>query len=154
MKNLFVIVLLLLFLPVTYAQNEASFWYFGRNAGLQFDADTGTVTALTNGRLNTLEGCTSISDIDGELLFYSDGRTVWNRNHDVMTNGFGLKGDESSTSSGLIVPKPQDPDFYYIFTVDEPHHENFSGFPGGGIDGDGVNDGLMYSKLTLPIVEA
>jgi gliding motility-associated-like protein len=149
MKNLFVIVLLLLFLPVTYAQNEASFWYFGRNAGLQFDADTGTVTALTNGRLNTLEGCTSISDIDGELLFYSDGRTVWNRNHDVMTNGFGLKGDESSTSSGLIVPKPQDPDFYYIFTVDEPHHENFSGFPGGGIDGDGVNDGLMYSKINI-----
>lgn len=132
----------------SFAQKEASYWYFGRNAGLQFDFDRNTVAALTNGSLNTLEGCTSISDSNGSLLFYSDGSTIWNRNHQVMVNGTGLKGDESSTSSGLIVPKPQDPNFYYLFTVDEPHHNNSSAFPNSS-DGDGVNDGLMYSKINI-----
>ena len=112
MKKIFTAFLLICCSGLATAQNEASFWYFGQNAGLQFDADAGTVTAITNGQLSTLEGCTSISDTDGNLLFYSDGRTVWNRNHQVMQNGTGLRGDESSTSSGLIVPKPQDPDFY------------------------------------------
>ena len=133
---------------VSYAQKEASYWYFGRNAGLQFDFERNTVTALTDGSLNTLEGCTSISDSNGSLLFYSDGSTIWNRNHQVMVNGTGLKGDESSTSSGLIVPKPQDPNFYYLFTVDEPHHNNSSAFPNSS-DGDGVNDGLMYSRINI-----
>jgi gliding motility-associated-like protein len=130
------------------AQNEASFWYFGQRAGLQFDPGTGTLTAITDGQLNTLEGCTSISDTSGNLLFYSDGITVWNRNHQVMLNGTGLKGDPSSTSSGLIVPKPQDPDFYYLFTVDEPHHFNSASFPNDS-DGDGVNDGLTYSRINI-----
>lgn len=137
----------------TFAQQEASYWYFGQNAGLQFNAGNGTVTAITDGQLNTLEGCTSISDTNGNLLFYSDGRTVWNANHVPMTNASealstGLKGDNSSTSSGLIVPKPQDPDSYYIFTVDEPHHDNPS--PPNGND-DGVNNGLMYSLVDITL---
>ena len=138
-----------------YSQNEASNWYFGQNAGLQFNLTNGTVTALTNGQLNTLEGCTSISDTDGNLLFYSDGRTIWNANHIPMANanealGTGLKGDDSSTSSGLIVPKPQDLNSYYIFTVDEPHHFNSADFPNNQ-DGDGVNDGLMYSLVDMTL---
>jgi gliding motility-associated-like protein len=130
------------------SQNEASFWYFGQNAGVRFDAEAGTVTGITNGALNTLEGCTTISDENGNLLFYSDGRTVWNRNHQIMLNGTGLRGDDSSTSSGVIVPKPQDPEFYYIFTVDEPHHLNSSAFPNDAAN-DGVNDGLMYSLVNI-----
>lgn len=137
-----------MFNSLVLGQNEASYWYFGQNAGLRFNAETGTVAALTNGALNTLEGCTSISDANGNLLFYSDGSTVWNRNHQVMLNGLGLRGDDSSTSSGVIVPKPQDPDFYYIFTVDEPHHDNSSAFPNNSAN-DGINDGLMYSRVNI-----
>ena len=144
---------MLIFGTALFAQNEASYWYFGRNAGLQFDISNGSVTAITDGLINTLEGCTSISDDNGDLLFYSDGRTIWNRNHLPMSNadenlGTDLKGDDSSTSSGLIVPKPQDPTKYYIFTVDEPHHSNSSAFPNES-DGDGVNNGLMYSLVDM-----
>jgi gliding motility-associated-like protein len=148
MKKIGFVFLLLLTYATNFGQNEASFWYFGQNAGLRFDAESGTVTGITDGQIDTLEGCTSISDTDGNLLFYSDGSTVWNRNHQVMQNGFGLKGDDSSTSSGLIVPKPQDPDFYYIFTVDEPHHNNSSNFP-NATSNDGVNDGLTYSRVNI-----
>lgn len=155
MKNHYLLLFLLAFSGSVFAQNEASVWYFGRNAGLQFDTSNNTVTAITNGALNTLEGCTSISNENGDLLFYSDGRTIWNSNHQPMPNASeafntGLLGDDSSTSSGLIVPKPQDSNFYYIFTVDEPHHFNSSAFP-NETDGDGVNDGLAYSLVDMSL---
>jgi gliding motility-associated-like protein len=148
MKNTGFTFLLFIFSLILQGQNEASFWYFGSNAGVRFDAQAGTVNAVTDGALNTLEGCTSISDENGNLLFYSDGSRVWNRNHNIMLNGTGLRGDDSSTSSGVIVPKPQDPDFYYIFTVDEPHHDNSSAFPNNSAN-DGINDGLMYSRVNI-----
>ena len=140
-----------------FSQNEASYWYFGRNAGVKFNNANGTVTALTDGQLNTLEGCTTISDRNGNLLFYSDGRTIWNKKHQPMANaseafGTGLLGDDSSTSSGLIVPKPQDPNFYYIFAVDEPHHLNSSAYPNNvDFSGDGINNGLTYSLVDMSL---
>ncbi len=106
------------------AQKEASNWYFGDNAGVNFNLGTDTVSAVSNGQLATEEGCTSISDSDGNLLLYTDGRTVYNANHGVMPNGTGLKGDASSTQSAIIIPKPNDPNIYYIFTVDSPSLDN------------------------------
>lgn len=113
------------------SQNEAANWYFGFGAGIQFDQLNGTVAAVNNGQLNTFEGCASISDADGNLLFYTDGITVYNKNNTVMQNGSGLFGDSSSTQSAIIVPKPNDPNIYYIFTVDvkfenEPVHNGFN----------------------------
>ena len=154
-KKSLILLLSLLCVACTFGQQEASYWYFGQNAGLRFNASNGTVTAITDGQLSTLEGCTSISDTNGNLLFYSDGRTIWNANHIAMANASealntGLNGDDSSTSSGLIVPKPQDPDSYYIFTVDEPHHFNSPAFP-NETDGDGINDGLQYSLVDITL---
>lgn len=98
------------------AQQEASNWYFGENAGIQFNPD-GSITALDDGQINTREGCSSISDQSGDLLFYTDGSRVYNRNHSLMSNGNGLLGDQSSTQSAIVVPKPDDENIYYIFTV-------------------------------------
>jgi gliding motility-associated-like protein len=100
----------------SFAQKEAQTWYFGRNAGLDFS--TTPPTPLTNGQINTREGVSSISDpITGQLLFYSEGTTVWNRNHGIMPNGAGLLGDYSSTQSSVIVPNPGNPNQYYLFTT-------------------------------------
>jgi gliding motility-associated-like protein len=101
----------------SFAQHlEANIWYFGKNAGLDFNS--GTPVALTGSQLNTLEGCLTISDKNtGQLLFYSDGIKVWNRNHTQMPNGNGLWGHPSSTQSGVVVPKPGSTTEYYIFTV-------------------------------------
>ena len=118
MKKLLLILLALLCGLPLFPQNEAANWYFGFNAGIQFDINSGAVNSVDNGQLSTNEGCASISDSNGDLLFYTDGITVYNRDHEVMTNGDGLFGDPSSTQSAIIVPKPNDPDIYYIFTVD------------------------------------
>ncbi|MFH6768310.1 T9SS type B sorting domain-containing protein [Gaetbulibacter aquiaggeris] len=101
----------------SYSQNEAANWYFGDNAGIRFNVD-GTITSLSNGQLSTEEGCTSISDNNGDLLFYTDGRFVYDRNGNVMPNGSNLYGDKSSTQSAIIIPNPGNLNIYYVFTVD------------------------------------
>jgi gliding motility-associated-like protein len=108
--------LIVCFLSINaFAQSEAANWYFGFGAGIKFNQANGTVTSLDDGSLITYEGCTSISDDTGNLLFYTDGTTIWNKNHDVMAGG--LLGDSSSTQSAIIVPKPDDSTIYYVFTV-------------------------------------
>ena len=69
-------------------------WYFGVNAGLDFSSGTPTVT--TNGQLISDASCASISDTAGHLLFYTDGRNVWNKNHLLMPNGTNLNGNNNS----------------------------------------------------------
>ena len=123
---------------IFWGQGETSNWYFGEEAGLQFNND-GSVNALTDGRLNTFEGCATISNAFGDLLFYTDGIVVYDRNHNVMENGRGLYGDPSSTQSAIIVPKPEDPNIYFIFTVDT-----------SVFDGD-PDRGLNYSTVDISL---
>jgi gliding motility-associated-like protein len=99
----------------TQAQKQGNFWYFGNKAGLDFNTDP--PTPLSNGMLNTTEGCATISNENGNLLFYTDGIKVYNKNHGVMSNGNNLTGDPSSSQSGIIVPDPGNPNRYYVFTV-------------------------------------
>ena len=178
MKHITTFVFLLISVSL-FSQGEASHWYFGNGAGLIFDVNSESVTSTNaaTSTINTAEGCSSISDFNGNLLFYSDGRNVWDKNHQLMSNanysaGSGLLGDPSSTSSALIVPRPGNPDHYYVFTVDEPHHNNawafpnqgpadrdgtplssYSGSNGGTIPSadDGYNNGLNYSLLDLTL---
>ncbi|MEZ4795884.1 MAG: T9SS type B sorting domain-containing protein [Flavobacteriaceae bacterium] len=117
MKKILLIVSLILWVNLS-AQNEAANWYFGQNAGIQFDNTGNLIGSIDGGQLSTVEGCTTISDTNGNLLFYTDGTLVYNRNHQLMPNGTGLFGDSSSTQSALVVPKPGDANIYYIFTVD------------------------------------
>ena len=76
--NPFFISLFFLLSAPTFAQKEAAIWYFGEYAGLDFNS--GSPVALTNGQLSTDEGCTTISDKNGNLLFYTDGKVVYNKN--------------------------------------------------------------------------
>ena len=180
MKYITCCIFLLSFSPL-FSQGEASHWYFGNGAGLIFDTNSNTVAATNAAAstINTNEGCSSISDSNGNLLIYTDGRNVWDKNHQIMpnadySNGSGLLGDPSSTSSGLIIPRPGNPDNYYIFTVDEPHHNNAWAYPnqgpvdvngnsiaqyddnngsGGSVPNsdDGFNNGLNYSLVDLTL---
>ncbi|MCL7753236.1 T9SS type B sorting domain-containing protein [Polaribacter sp. Z022] len=115
--------LLLFFALNVFSQKEANFWYFGFNAGLDF-TDCNPV-ALENGELWTYEGCSTISSSTGELRFYSDGTTVWDKNHDVMPGGTGLRGNSSSAQSALFVPKPDDSNIYYLFVVGNSQNPGF-----------------------------
>ncbi|MEM6264809.1 MAG: gliding motility-associated C-terminal domain-containing protein [Bacteroidota bacterium] len=101
---------------ICLAQHEATIWFFGRNAGISFNQLQ--PVALGNGAMNTLEGCTSVADSSGNLLFYTNGVTVWNRAHQVMAEGIGLMGHVSATQGVGVVPLSI-PDQYLIFTLGE-----------------------------------
>jgi gliding motility-associated-like protein len=107
--------LVFILLQPLYAQKEGAVWYFGNHAGLDFSGQY--PKPLTNGQTNSSEGVASICDKDGKLLFYTDGQTVYNKNHAIMDNGDNLFGNSSSTQSSIIVPKPGSSTEYYIFTV-------------------------------------
>lgn len=133
MRKVWIFISALLIYNIGFSQNEANIWYFGQNAGLDFNS--GVPVPLLDGELNTDEGCAAISDGNGDLLFYTDGITVWNRNHVVMLNGTELNGDVSSTHSAIVIPKPDDSNIYYIFTVDEVAEPN----------------GLQYSEVDMTL---
>ena len=107
MKSIYSLTILIIFhfisISTIKAQGENDHWIFGNSCHVSFKNGTPQVLAPLN-TLKTLEGCSSVSDKYGNLLFYSDGITVWNKNHVVMQNGTGLKGDPSSTSSCVVVP--------------------------------------------------
>lgn len=107
---------------MAFSQGEANIWYFGFNAGLDFNS--GTPIALTDGQLETAEGCATLSNAAGQLLFYTDGVIVYNRLHQIMPNGSDLLGHSSSTQSATIVPKPGSTTLFYIFTIDERGEPN------------------------------
>jgi len=101
-------------------------WYFGNNAGIDFNPiKTGGTAQAISGNISTMEGVSSISDIEGNLLFYSDGSTVYTSGNTEMQNGTGLFGSSSSTQTCLIVPKPTT-NKYYVFTTSTEKGLRFS----------------------------
>ena len=102
-KHWAILALLLAYSWILDAQRN-NIWYFGRKAGLNFNQPA--PVPLLNSAMNTDEGCSSICDANGHLLFYTNGVTVFDRNHKVMLNGEGLSGNISTSQSGLIVPHP------------------------------------------------
>jgi len=111
-------------------------WYFGNHAGVKFV--NGTAQGVSGGATNStnnLEGTATISDSLGNLLFYTDGQTVWNKNHQVMESG--LLGHASATQSGVIVKWPNSKDSFLIFTIDATQNN--------------LNNGLRYSLVNMQL---
>jgi len=127
-------------------------WVFVNNA-IRFDEDT--VSFYNQGSpisdLNT-ECTSSISDADGNLLFFSDGINIWNRNHIVMPNGSGLMGNPSASQVVIIVPHPGNANQFYVLTNDDYENNLENGLRHSIVDmtlNGGLGDVLPASKNTL-----
>jgi hypothetical protein len=113
--NMKIILVLLALYPVpVFSQHEADNWYFGINAAITFS--TNPPSYLPGSQMITNEGCASLSDSAGNLLFYSDGSSIWDRTHTVMPNGTGLNASSTCTQAALFVPHPGNDSLFYIFT--------------------------------------
>ncbi len=103
-------------------------WYFGERAGLDFNTQPPTPITDAN-MMFSPEGAATISDVNGDLLFYTNGSTVWNREHQVMPvfdsatfNNLGanqIGGDSTASQGVLILPFMDDNTMFYIFTAQE-----------------------------------
>jgi gliding motility-associated-like protein len=122
---------LIMLIALNVSAQQDNNWYFGRMAALNFS--TGRPEAITSSTMSTMEGSASMSDMNGNVLFYTDGISVWNRLNQKMPHGTSLLGDQSTTQAAVIVPKPGSQTRYYIFTAD---------------DAGGPN-GLTYSEIDM-----
>ncbi|MFN0015229.1 MAG: T9SS type A sorting domain-containing protein [Saprospiraceae bacterium] len=109
---------------------------------LNFNGDTLQISALdtTDGRAREALAC--MSDKGGNLLFYTNNCTIFDKNHHVMDNGEGLNPGQIQTywctvnpfanpndNSVLILSQPDDEQVFQVFHWD---YEAFNiGQPGG-----------------------
>ena len=77
MKHKTITILLILFPLFIHAQKETYNWTFGGNAGMSFHMGEPRQFVPASG---SFEGCATISDADGQLLFYTEGESVKDRN--------------------------------------------------------------------------
>jgi len=108
-----------IFSQINPETKRTNWWYFGQGAGI--DWSSGSPVGVSNGQTNSYEGASSISDLNGNLLFYSDGNTIWNKNHVPMQGGNNLLGCDNIptivqvSQNALIIPHPGNDSLYYLF---------------------------------------
>jgi hypothetical protein len=100
------------------AQLENTNLYFGEQSGLNFNDGTQPPTILTNSDMSTDGSSASVSDSSGNLMFYTDGKYIWNKNHQRMPNDSINDTPEirDSNQSVIIVPDPSNSNKFYIIT--------------------------------------
>lgn len=103
-----------------FAQLENNYWFFGNStSGVYFDPNNGSQPVANNVQYTPFggEGCGVVTDpVTGQLLFYSDGERVLNRNNVPMPNGTTLGGCASSAQAVAFAPVPGSCNRYYIFS--------------------------------------
>jgi len=133
--NLLILWLILSTTTCLFSQDSkrTNIWYFGRKAGIDFN--TTPPTPMLDGALDIWEGCATICDTSGELIMYTDGRNIWNKNHQIIPGATDLGGSNSATQSGIIVPFPNSDNLFYVFSV----------------DASGGNGGLRYAEVDITL---
>ena len=106
----------------SFGQKEHNIWYFGDKAGIDFN--TSPPTPLTDGKNSSCEISATISDSEGNLIFYAgadslqaDYLTVRDKNHNIMQNGDSIIGNHSVTQGLLILPYDNFGEKYYLFSI-------------------------------------
>ncbi|MFD2033397.1 T9SS type A sorting domain-containing protein [Belliella marina] len=137
MKGLYLLVFLFA-ITESVAQKEANVWITGNDFGIDFNHNRFRVFNREAYGPN-LAAATSVSICNketGDLLFYSDGNNVWDRNFRMMPNGRGLISGRLFGQHALIIPMPGTPDKYYLFTLKRLEEED---------------DGLYYTVIDMSL---
>lgn len=92
---------------------EANHWLFSRN-GIHLDWTSGDPEERENSSMSSDEPTGIAVGSDGQLLFYSNGRQIYNRNHELMLGGASINGDLSSTHS-FALQLPGFDSLWYLF---------------------------------------
>lgn len=126
----------------SFAQKENNNWVFGINAGLNFNS--GNPVPFTSTLFNQHISA-SVSDRNGNLLFYSDGINVRDKNNNVMPNGTHLMDsvilDPYFQQAAIIVPFVNDTNKYYLFCS----------YSYSTLDNNLVSDTIYYSVIDMQL---
>jgi hypothetical protein len=113
------VVLLCVFITPVYSQNlTETQWYFGASeANLQFDKNGILVYEETfmNPQFGIGGGTTISDDVSGDLLYYSDGVSIFNRFHEPIDGIGTLSGNNSANQAAVSMRLPGNSTTHYIF---------------------------------------
>jgi gliding motility-associated-like protein len=126
-KKQFLLYVVLFCLPVmVLGQQNNNNWYFGKYAAMLFTGNPAKFTFVGFENVMGTRASACISDsTTGELLFYTDGVSVWNKSHQQMPNGIDLINSPAAKGT-LIVPYPEHKGQYFIFSVNPQNTLSYS----------------------------
>ncbi|MFK8008665.1 MAG: PKD domain-containing protein, partial [Saprospiraceae bacterium] len=123
MKKIYPIILFLIFATFLFSQKETNNWVFGNDNWLDFNTDPVTAQDNFDLNINATRGTVSVSDKEGNLLFYSNARRVFDRNNQVMPNG-DFNTLVTNTHPVAVFLKPNSEHSYYLI------YKKFNNIPG------------------------
>lgn len=105
------------------AQNQNKNWHFGIGISINFNVLPLTVV---QSNVNVIESASAVSDDNGQLLFYTSGFKIWNKNGVEMPNATGLLGNGpfhltysgSGYRSVQIIKHPGNPKQFFVVSGD------------------------------------
>lgn len=115
MKNTLTLLLVLYTLTTQAQILRTANWHLGEHTSLVFSKDT---VVMDTSAIDSRENNSSISDDAGKLMLYTNGETIWNAQHRIITNGSGISGSETSSRGSVFVPSNYNENTIYLFTTD------------------------------------
>jgi hypothetical protein len=114
-------IFLLLAIGFVFSQSEADKWVVRPNALIDFSGLIPSLSTISTDVLFTESG-SCISDRNGNLLFYSDGETVWGADGNELPNGSDLSSVFwntmlTTTQGSIFVNKPHNENQYYLLSL-------------------------------------
>lgn len=135
---------------------RGNIWYFGQNAGIDFNPLPENPPVAITGPLNAPEGSSVICDRNGNMILSTDGYSIFDKLNNDITPAGGIGGQKTSTQSALIMPTPGDETRYYIFTTEEIpgtgsfelRYSIFDRMLNNGLGGLAQHNQLLFAKST------
>ena len=101
-------------------------WYFGEGLGISFQTDAITIDTQYNG-LN-YEGTAILNTSEGLLRYYSDGRFLYDKNHQIVNPSVRLRADNSSCQGVVLCESPSNSNLINILTTTPTYTNQRSGY--------------------------
>jgi len=115
-----VIILFFIFINIClYSQpnKRTNNWFFSDSIGIDFNSGEPVEGYPCPIDYSGWGSTSTMSDTNGNLLFYSDGNYVYNSEHEVMENSSAGPDYVPGAQSALCMPKPGSDSLYYVFTA-------------------------------------
>jgi len=159
MKLLYTLIITMLYFPIA-SQNHDYVWLFGYNYTSSLPGIEGSIGDFKqqpfgfeyiNIGIPLFVSNAIVSDSTGHLKFYTNACSIANSNHEIMENGEGINpgkihetycdnGYIAGTQGCLILPKPGNPDLYYVF------HKHII-----TTSSEIITDALLYSMVDISL---
>jgi gliding motility-associated-like protein len=176
-----IVLIIVLFSSNVTAQD--GLWYFGTKNGLDVSVDPPVLLAGPHMAFNAYEAIAVASDASGNVLFYTDGTKIFNKNHTFMLRGDSLWGSQetntltfynytpsdwtqgglisnigktgSSPNGVMIAQVPNSTTKYYVFTINDGLNGTRNGFRYSVVDMalDGGDGAVVASSKNTVILD-